>query len=128
MLAAASIEVKDALFGFLARNDAECCKRELLGRSWRRDWGMHDFQEFSKIEDLRTFGRASKKKEDPMLGALGPHVGSRSPLRLYGHGQKRVGIRPRECDFRISRVGSPLVIQIKKLSEKDGPMKDVNGP
>ena len=39
MLAAASIEVMDALFGFLARNDAECCKRELLGRSWRRDRG-----------------------------------------------------------------------------------------
>ena len=39
MLAAASIKVRDALFGFLARNDAECCKRELLGRSWRRDRG-----------------------------------------------------------------------------------------
>ena len=40
MLAAASIQVMDALFGFLARNDAERCKRELLGRSWRRDWCM----------------------------------------------------------------------------------------
>ena len=40
MLTAASIKVMDALFGFLARNDAECYKRELLGRSWRRDWGM----------------------------------------------------------------------------------------
>ena len=39
MLAAASIKVMDALFGFLARNDAECCKRELLGRTWRRDRG-----------------------------------------------------------------------------------------
>ena len=39
MLAAASIKVMDALFGFPARNDAECCKRELLGRSWRRDRG-----------------------------------------------------------------------------------------
>ena len=37
MLAAASIEVMDALFGFLVRNDAECCKREFLGRTWRRD-------------------------------------------------------------------------------------------
>ena len=44
MLAAASIKVMDALFGFLARNDAECCKRELLGRSWRRDWGMRKFR------------------------------------------------------------------------------------
>ena len=42
--AAASIKVIDGLFGFPARNDAECCKRELLGRSWRRDWGMHDFR------------------------------------------------------------------------------------
>ena len=41
---AASIKVMDALFGFLARNDAECSKRELLGRSWRRDWGMHKFR------------------------------------------------------------------------------------
>ena len=44
MLAAASIKVMDALFGFLARNDAECCKRELLGRSWRRDWAMRKFR------------------------------------------------------------------------------------
>ena len=43
MLAAASIQVMDALFGFLARNDAEWTKRELLGRTWRRDWGMRDF-------------------------------------------------------------------------------------
>ena len=40
MLAAASIKVMDTLFGLVARNDAECCKRELLGRSRRRDWGM----------------------------------------------------------------------------------------
>ena len=74
MLAAASIKVMDALFGFLARNDAEWTKRELLGRTWRRDWAMHDFREFSKIEDLRKFGRASKKKEDPILGvARGVH-------------------------------------------------------
>ena len=44
MLAAASIKVMDALFGFPARNDAECCKRELLGRSWRRDWAMRKFR------------------------------------------------------------------------------------
>ena len=40
----------DALFGFPARNDAECCKRELLGRSWRRDWAMHNFQHFPDPE------------------------------------------------------------------------------
>ena len=49
MLAAASIKVMDALFGFFARNDAECCKRELLGRSWRRDWGMRKFQLFWRL-------------------------------------------------------------------------------
>ena len=49
MLAAASIKVMDALFGFLARNDAECCKRELLGRSWRRDWAMRKFRHFLPI-------------------------------------------------------------------------------
>ena len=46
MLAAASIKVMDALFGFLARNDAEWTKRELLGRTWRRDWGMRTFRLF----------------------------------------------------------------------------------
>ena len=44
MLAAASIEVMDALFGLVARNDAEWSKLELLGRSWRRDWCMRDFR------------------------------------------------------------------------------------
>ena len=34
----------DALFGFLARNDAEWTKRELLGRTWRRDWAMRQFR------------------------------------------------------------------------------------
>ena len=43
MLAAASIKVMDALFGLAARNDAEWTKRELLGRTWRRDWAMRDF-------------------------------------------------------------------------------------
>ena len=51
MLAAASIEVMDALFGLVARNDAECCKRELLGRSWRRDWAMRNFPRFLPIGD-----------------------------------------------------------------------------
>ena len=37
IIAAANIKVIDALFGFLARNDAEWTKRELLGRTWRRD-------------------------------------------------------------------------------------------
>ena len=80
MLAAASIKVMDALFGFLARNDAECCKRELLGRSWRRDWGMRDFRSSSKIEDLRKFGRAAKKREDRMLGACRAGRGTSVPL------------------------------------------------
>ena len=49
MLAAASIKVMDALFGLVARNDAEWTKRELLGRTWRRDWAMRDFQAFCPI-------------------------------------------------------------------------------
>ena len=51
MLAAASIKVKDALFGFLAQNDAEWTKRELLGRSWCRDWAMRNFQEICTKSD-----------------------------------------------------------------------------
>ena len=49
MLAAATVKVMDALFGLVARNDAECCKRELLGRSWRRDWAMRIFRAFCPI-------------------------------------------------------------------------------
>ena len=59
MLAAASIKVMDALFGFLARNDAEWTKRELLGRTWRRDWAMRRFRPknafweiFQNLEEL----------------------------------------------------------------------------
>ena len=44
MLAAASIKVMDALFGLVAQNDAETYRRELLGRTWRRDWGMREFR------------------------------------------------------------------------------------
>ena len=44
MLAAASIKVMDALFGLVAQNDAERYRRELLGRTWRRDWGMREFR------------------------------------------------------------------------------------
>ena len=44
MLAAASIKVMDALFGLVAKNDAELYRRELLGRTWRRDWGMREFR------------------------------------------------------------------------------------
>ena len=44
MLAAASIEVMDALFGLVAKNDAERYRRELLGRTWRRDWTMRQFR------------------------------------------------------------------------------------
>ena len=65
MLAAASIKVMGALFGFPARNDAECCKREFLGRTWRRDWGMRKFQE--KARNPRYFpgsGNKSRNREN----------------------------------------------------------------
>ena len=51
MLAAASIWPIDALFGLVARNDAEWDRRELLGRSWRRDWGMRNFPRLLPIGD-----------------------------------------------------------------------------
>ena len=68
MLAAASIKVMDALVGFVARNDAECCKRELLGRSWRRDWAMRNFRHFS---GSGKFSRSGSFFPDPMLGVHG---------------------------------------------------------
>ena len=68
MLAAASIKAMDALFGFPARNDAEWTKRELLGRSWRRDIGactnfdpktlfFGSSPKCSKIFDLRKLSK-----------------------------------------------------------------------
>ena len=53
MLAAASIWAIDALFGLVARNDAEWYRRELLGRSWRRDWGMLNFQHFYRSRNAQ---------------------------------------------------------------------------
>ena len=61
-LAAASIKVMDALFGFLARSDAEWTKRELLGRTWRRDWAMRKFQE--KTRNPRYFPGSGKKSRN----------------------------------------------------------------
>ena len=59
MLAAASIKV--------ARNDAEWTKRELLGRTWRRDWAMRNFQRFSgipeKIWKIRNPGKKSHNRK-----------------------------------------------------------------
>ena len=78
MLAAASIKVMDALFGFLARNDAECCKRELLGRSWRRDWAMRNFQEICTKSDPQ------KKIKQKILWVLG-WPKHRFSKRVRGH-------------------------------------------
>ena len=74
MLAAASIKVVDALFGLAARNDAECCRRELLGRSWRRDWGMR------KSQPKNAFGGGPEKKM--WIGCSGHLSGKRAPLVL----------------------------------------------
>ena len=64
MLAAASIKVMDALFGFLAQNDAERSRLELLGRTWRRDWAMRQFHRFSGIPEKIWKIRNSRKKSD----------------------------------------------------------------
>ena len=64
MLAAATIKVMDALFGLVARNDAECCKRELLGRSWRRDWAMRNFRHFLPLGQKLPAGQ---KMSDSMV-------------------------------------------------------------
>ena len=78
VLAAASIKVMNALFGFLAQNDAQGTKRELLGRTWRRDWAMRKFQENSESE---IFSRFREKIAGPRkflgLDALGG--GTRRP-------------------------------------------------
>ena len=51
MLAAASICAADALERHLVPPGCECCERELLGRSWRRDWGMRNFTRFLPVGD-----------------------------------------------------------------------------
>ena len=50
MLATASIGATDALERHLVPPGFEWCERELLGRSWRRDWGMHNFPHFPDPE------------------------------------------------------------------------------
>ena len=40
---------RDGPYSAQRRNDAEWHRRELLGRTWRRDWAMPDFQIFSDI-------------------------------------------------------------------------------
>ena len=68
MLAAASTKVMDALFGLIARNDAEWDRRELLGRSWRRDWGMRIFRHFLPIGQKLPAGQKNVR-----FDALGNH-------------------------------------------------------
>ena len=74
MLRAASIKVMDALFGFLAQNDAEWTKRELLGRSWRRDWAMRKFLPKIGIrENFRGPGKNLTRENFLGMDALGKH-------------------------------------------------------
>ena len=46
IIAAARIWPTDVLEIQLAPQGFECCERELLGRSWRQDWGMRIFNFF----------------------------------------------------------------------------------
>ena len=70
MLAAASMKVMDALFRFLAQNDAECCKRE----------DAHGV-EIGPCAFFEHFARSDKICPeanffvDPMLGVVGPNQG-----------------------------------------------------
>ena len=59
IIAAAMICATDALERQLAPPGFECCKRELLGRSWRRDWGMRNFPGFWRLR--QSLRRAPKK-------------------------------------------------------------------
>ena len=85
IIAAASIKVMDALFGFVARNDAECCKRELLERSWRRDWGMCNFQ--NKMTIFKKM--AGRIFYDSRMLGVAPRPSRRFPMRRVHHRQTR---------------------------------------
>ena len=109
MLAAASIKVMDALFGLVARNDAECCKRELLRRPWRR-LGHAQFSTF-----LPTGKKIRPEYFCSALDAAGvrdpdrcPSDTRTSPLQkkifsIFWNVEKKVGILPRECVVRNQR-------------------------
>ena len=92
MLAAASIEVMDALFGLVARNDEESYKREHLRRTSRRDWGMRIFFAIFAISLKIT-----RRKENYENDALGWHnvddvSGNRDMLERFsvsGFGRKQ---------------------------------------
>ena len=78
----------DALFGFLAQNDAEWTKRELLGRTWRRDWAMRNFQRFSgipeKIWKIRNPGKKSDNRKMIWNWMLWAWKGTRDYQGLQG--------------------------------------------
>ena len=80
MLAAASIKVMDALFGFLAQNDAERSRLELLGRTWRRDWAMRQFHRFSGIPEKN--GKSGILEKNQIIRKL-------SGIGCSGRGVKR---------------------------------------
>ena len=69
----------DALFGFLVQNDAEWTKRELLGRTWRRDWAMRKFQE--KTGNPRYFPGSGKNYGTEKFLGLDAQGLVRSPRR-----------------------------------------------
>ena len=108
MLAAASIKVMDALFGFLAQNDAEWTKRELLGRTWRRDWAMRRF-------------RPKKPESEKIFPAPGKNLGPRkfSRIRCSGYLKKKSVFRLGSAFFGISDLGFlPYGVPIKGVIEK----------
>ena len=85
MLAAASIWAIDALFGLVARNDAEWHRRELLGRTWRRDWRMRDFapkMRFSKkIENRARLNLDAKSVPEALVDTALHHFARLSRIK-----------------------------------------------
>ena len=73
MLAAARISAIDALFGLVARNDAEGYQRELLGRSKRRDRGALNFR-----KQIELFGKIAPGEKNVGFDALGILGGRRT--------------------------------------------------
>ena len=107
---AASIWPIDALFGLVARNDAEWYQRELLGRTWRRDWAMRNFQRFSGIPEKIW------KIRNPGKNQI---IGNLSGIGCSGEGwEEGVQAIPPDAEFfnkkRQPTLGPPL-------SEQDCP-------
>ena len=81
MLAGSSICTAGALERHLASPGFECCERELLGRSRRRDWGMRQFRPQRGTQSIDS---TILKFMDALFGLVAQNDAEITRLELLG--------------------------------------------